>query len=689
MKQNIQYIRLMALLFPALLSWNCISQPEKPVAPSWDVNLTIPVANRTYTLAEIVEKDTGMLKVGVGSQIIYSTSVSADPTFVGDVITLNIPPTAVNLRLGAFHVTTPPISTPIGIPWLPQGMNVPVPDTTITLAEVRDTITSFERMVFESGTIALTLTNNLPVLLDVVNPIQLRDAQNNVVVVFSFSPSSINPNGSQTSTANLAGKTLDKVVRLTGLNFHTPGSITPVHIPSGALIVVSLATSNLVAQSATLADIPPQLLNNTDSAVVLLDDSTLIKEVRIKSGRLSLVFENNVDLAISFRFTLSELQRRVGNQFVPFMDSVLLNPRGSTTFMIDLAETKIQSNNGNLVRELNIVSSMNLMTVPGQPVTLNWTDNVRISIAQTAPIRADSAVAVLKPTWVNVNTRLPIDFGELPSKFHGQLNVPSALLVFATESSIGFPMDLDVRFTARKANGTYATLNVPSNQKRLASGSDQIVFDPVEAGAFLSQFSGGLPESLFVTGSVLVNPPDAYTPTIAGIGTVGAASSFAGTVQIEVPVMLGITDGSYIDTLVVGDTTRDGSMDVIINSEQIKNVNYGKTYIEVENGLPLEVRVSGNLLNAQGLGTLLLPQSGQPLVVTAAMVDGDGHVIIPAKSRLLVEMNNDEVQRFNVSKLLALGVLLSTSPGSPVVRFKTTDTIRFRVWSELSYRVNP
>jgi hypothetical protein len=215
-----------------------------------------------------------------------------------------------------------------------------------------------------------------------------------------------------------------------------------------------------------------------------------------------------------------------------------------------------------------------------------------------------------------------------------------------------------------------------------------IQYDAASVGQFLSQISGKLPDSIRITGKILVNPPDVYNPTPAGVRPVGHNCSFGGTVNVDLPLSLGITNGSYSDTVSVGDTTADGNKDYIPDKKRLDEVNYGKMYIEVLNGTPLELAVNFKLLDKAKQTVLSLPQSGQPIVVTAAQVDAGGSVTIASKSSSVIELTGPEVSQFNPAEYLTYSIALITTPGSPFVRFTTTDNVRIRVWSNLSYRVN-
>jgi hypothetical protein len=396
-----------------------------------------------------------------------------------------------------------------------------------------------------------------------------------------------------------------------------------------------------------------------------------------------------VDLDMVFKYRLNELLRPNGNTFVPYEDSLFLPARGSGARTVNLAGTQMQSQSQQLIRSLEIISSVILPTGSPEPVTVNDTDRVLINVTRTASIIADSAVGVLKPTWVNINTLIPVNFGDLPTRFSGQLRIPSAMLALLTNSTIGFPMDLNIRIGARKnAAGDSVFLNMPISQKRVTTGSDLILFDQGEVGTFLSQFSGTLPSELRIEGRTLVNPPDAYNPTPAGIGTVGRNSSLSGNVDLQVPLMMGIVNGTYNDTLVLGDTSADGRRDYTINKDRINDVSSGTMVFEVKNAMPVQVGFTLRLLDVRKQPLLLVPQSGEEMRINAASVDGEGNVVLAANSTASFQLNQAEVQRFNPAEYLTYALSLVTTPGAPAVRFKTSDYVQIRVWSKLTYRVN-
>jgi hypothetical protein len=284
--------------------------------PTWDTNLTFPLGSRTYSLADLIAKDTSLLSAGTNNQILVSKSASIDPTYVKDLLSLSPRDTAVQMQVGAFAVVTQDRQTAIDIPWLPRGWSVPVPDTTMHLADVLSTLDAFQSITLKSGTVTLRIDNNLPVAMELLAPIRLTDLNGNTIATFVFSPSTIPAHSSRSASDDLAQKTFDNDYRITGLDFHTPGSAAPVQIPSGDFLAATISTSNLRASSATLSDMPAQRLADNDTAKLRIDDSTLVKEVYLKSGSLNFAMRNNVALPMTFKFRFLDLQRRIGSSYV-------------------------------------------------------------------------------------------------------------------------------------------------------------------------------------------------------------------------------------------------------------------------------------------------------------------------------------------------------------------------------------
>ncbi|MGA9116876.1 MAG: hypothetical protein WB626_08885 [Bacteroidota bacterium] len=668
----------------------CLEGPLDPVLPSWDVELTLPLTRRSYSLLEVVEKDTGMLRVGSGGEIIYRAHAPIPPTPIGDLLRLLPPDTSARIRFGAFSVSMPQVIIPLSVPGFPSGVTVPLPDTTVHMPEGTDTLDSFERILVRSGFLRLTLANALPVPVEILAPVDLSDGDGNHVARFVFGSAPIPPGGRASAEQELRDQMVGNELRLTGLVLHTPGSTVPVPVPAGPALLLTLEGSALKVVQAEWAEIPAQRLVDNDTAAIPLDDSTLVRELRVGSGRMTFRVVNGLDLDLVFRFRLEEALRPLGGVLRVLEDSVFLPAGGQSSLELDLGGCIIRSPHPDLLRSLTLVSSVIVPHPSGGPVTVSHEDRVTVHAAPAGPLVADSVVGVLRPTWIPVHSSVRLGFGDLPTRFSGQLHIPAASLALETSIRFGFPMDLHLRVGGRRpADGVWVFLQVPASQKRVLPGSSTIQFAEAEVGQFLSALGGSLPESLQILGSVHVNPPEVYSPTLSGLGTAGSRSTLSGEVDLEVPLRLGIVSGSYADTLTVGDTTGDGAADISFGSAAWDRMGGGSISLLVVNALPLRLDVGMTLLDGEGGILLRVPAGSLPLSVPSAVVDGGGNVISPSVGRPTVRLEAEQVRILREARRLVLGCALSTPPGVSAVRFRSTDSVSVRAWCALMHRVVP
>jgi hypothetical protein len=664
-------------LLVGIIASGCIDKPAAPLAPTWDVNMTAPLSRRTFTLAELVDRDTSLLSVMPGgTQIIYRTSVQTDPTAVGDLITLSPFNTVAGTQLGPFAMSPSSVTTPIPVPAV-AGMPVP-PASNIAIGSIGADIPGIQEVTFKSGTVTLTITNTLPAAMVLDAPISFRDDRGGLIGQFVFADPSIPSGGQRTSTIDLAEKLVTAHVVLADISISTPGSgMTPVQAANR--LTASLGTANLVARSALLSQVPAQTL--ADNAVIQLPltDSTRVREVRLRSGSLMLQFRSHVEVDMFFRYRFPQIFRPNGTAYV---DSVNLPAGGTANRTINLAGHTIRSLNGAVLTALDVVSSVNMFEGSrGLAVRVSETDSVGVTASSTTVV-ADSAVAILKPTLVSIDQSVALPLGELRGKFHGQMSIPSASLRFTPRTSIDFPVQTDLRFEARNELGQIiSTLPVPNKQG--GSGKDPIDFVQTDVGAFLSGISGTLPDSIRVRGTVLINPNYDQTSPCG----IGRHSGFGGDLDLGIPLSLSIQGGSLSDTTEMGDTTGDGHRDNRIDQKTLDGVNSATVHVEMENSLPFGVVAKLTLLNMARQPVLVIPQSAGDSITVAAGVVSNGDVVAPTAVRRDIRITGTEAQAINVADLVTYSIRVMTGGTGPV-NLRTTDSIRFRVWVEVSEKVN-
>jgi hypothetical protein len=655
-----------------------MNKPLEPVMPSWDVSLVAPVGIKTYTLGEIAERDPSLLQTVPGSTQLYlKTSVQAAPTFVGDRVTMDPISADYHAELGALSVTSGSMRLNVQIPGFIPGSNTIVPLVPATdVPAVTGELPHVRVMAVESGSVELRLWNRMPVALRIENPITLTNESGSTIATFDFGSASIAAGQVQTATTSLAGKTVYQRVRLGSIRISSPGSGSSFVTIPDSMLLADITPRGLVANSATLTNIPAK--HYEEVSELPLTSQTLVRDVWLNRGTLGLRFVSRVNLRSTLHLRLPELLRPSGQ---PYELTLALAPRDSFTLSVDLARFRLHSLDGSYLRSLRAEYEADMLGSEGEWILLSSTDNVSVHVT-TSDVHADSAVAAIQPTIIAVDERIALNLGELSTKFRGQLDIPAAEMAFTPQSTIDVPMELRLRFEARNSSGNTVSLDMPVTKG--GQMSEAIAFVQGDVGRFLTSLSGTLPDSLRVVGSIVLNP-DYDTTAPAHIGR---NCSFAGNVDLSIPMSLRIVDGHFADTLVIGDTTGDGSTDKRIDESTIEHVNYGQLHVEIDNGLPLDVKVKIGLLDRTRAMLLNLPQTeGDSIAIGAgSLVNGDVHAA--SRTTRIFELQGADFRQFNLADLVKIDLALATG-GSTTVNFRTTDQVRVKMWAQFSYRVNP
>jgi hypothetical protein len=672
----------MCVLALAGFSFHCVNKPLAPVAPTWETQMTAPVSIKSYTLADLISKDSSLLGITPGgTQLVYRTTFQADPTFVGNLAGLSPFTCSSQVQLGVFFVAGTSYALPVPFPaTFPKGTTTPIPPATFSVAPLQGTLPGLDSVTFQSGTLELHLRNNLPIPVAIQGPITLRDAGGTACGAFDFSGKGpIQPGTESVASMDLAGVFLTRTVSLAGITLFEPGSIQPVPIPSDSLVVATLVSRDMMVRSAIVNTLPAQVAVNNVTMSLALRDSNLVSDLFVKSGRLTLHFQSALPVNAAFSYSIRELLTPAG---IVYTDNVSLPAGRSFDRTIDLGAYRLRSIDGNFISALDVTGSISLTGAGGgAPVKVQESDKISFALTTTS-IVADSVVGVMKPTWVNINTILPVKLGDLTKKFSGHVNIPAANLRLLPQSTIRFPLQLDLKLQAEGNRGQLLSeMAVP--QSRTGGGLQPIDFMPAEVGRFLSAISGQLPDSLRVRGAVLVNPQyDISSPQ-----SMGNSSWFGGQVQLSFPLTCSLTGGQFADTASIGDTSGAGQGHTLVDAKTAGNINSIQLHVVIDNAIPLQVALKLKFLDrAKGL-LLVLPQSaGDSITIPAPVVQG-GIVQSPAHAERIIQLAGTEIQQFNSAYSLAYFLGIS-SPGTDPVSFESTQAIRIRVWAEFSYQVN-
>jgi hypothetical protein len=676
-----QWMLLVLMFSAALAGVHCFNDQLTPTAPTWDVALTVPWSDRILTLESLIQRNSSLLSATAGNEIVYSTTLGGPTTTVENQVTLSSFNSNGRVELGNFGITLESITVQVAIPDYAGGFTGLIGPTSYTLPPVTGAVEPGVSINLTAGVARLAIHNLSPIPLTLSGPIDVINASG---TQFSFSVSGVmQPGDSLITETDLSGKILSSDESIASLSLSTTGSGgNTVTMPAFPLSV-TMSALNLVSSNATVPRLLKQTLVSNIRAALSMGDSTKIQRIVAYGGRLDFSFTSHLGPSVLLRFRSSEVHRANGS---PLLDSVLLSGGSSHTFSLDLKGVRLNAPAGTLLDSLHLSTDVVIPSTINQSTTLNSKDWVAVTMSSGAPMIADSAAVVLAPTRISLRQTVPFKVGSLTSKFSGSLNIPSASLGLNVFSNVGFPLDLSLRLVGKTAGGDSAVLVLPSSEKRVFPGRDTLHFNDAETGQFLSRFGTKIPDSITVVGNALINPPDLYNPTPAGVGVISRSSSVSGSIGLTIPLKLALSTGSYKDTLDWNDTNGDGKSDNSFQKSDLNGVNQGTMYLEVQNGLPVQLAAQLVLIDSLGKPLLSLPLSNGPYSVASAQVDANGFATTPGSTSLSIVLNEAQIHQFTVARRIAFLFALSTGGSSPVV-LRTTDQVHLRAWSTLSYRV--
>ncbi|TDI86944.1 MAG: hypothetical protein E2O77_14100, partial [Caldithrix sp.] len=218
-----------------LTSLNCSF--DKPSMPSWDTNVSIPLINKSYTMAELAEKESSISLDSTGN-LYFEVDADLDNYYIGDELYLESLQDDFSLNFGSFSIDPPSsVATSVSLSEIfsqaeaLHGLTVIVPSFSFqTDKKSLDPYDTFSYVTIETGNISLQVQNNLAVPLGSPLTLEIWNTAQDTLISSTTSSSQIAAGGSQIFLVDLAGKKIPNQlsVRMTG---DSPGS-------SGAAVLV-------------------------------------------------------------------------------------------------------------------------------------------------------------------------------------------------------------------------------------------------------------------------------------------------------------------------------------------------------------------------------------------------------------------------------------------------------------------
>jgi len=686
-------IFLSTLITFLIFLYGCFEKPSEPVLPTWDVDLTVPILDKTFTLGDLVEKDTTHFKTMSNNQIYYSVTNELEATTVGDNLKISDISASAQTQLGNFEIKNPgTISAnikayeifPALSSNLPPG-NYIIPSNAPgqTISTNFSAFDNFQSLTFDGGVLKITVTNGLPVKLIFPGGLKIYAQSNpSTPIITLFENDTVDANSTKTAEANLAGKTLPSNLGFTATIFSPGSGGTPVYLDINQMfLTVSGSLENLSIAQAT-ARIPTQTEPVViDTSFVLEPNEpqpNLIDQLVFKSGQMKIRITNNIDLGLNGSLTLYNFKRKSDNS--PLQISLNIGRKNSPNNIVEqninLGDYKLI---GNLSNKISYRVEVLTEDTRDEFRTITKNDGLSAEISLSNLV-IESISGKVKPTEINfeeqkVNLAGLKDYRE---KFKGSLRLDDIRVELNLVKTAQFTFDMNLKVKAKNTKtGKVDSLEIPIDQRRFSGTSHRIILDKNNSNIvnFINSFTSGdgeLPDSLFVTGFAFLNPN--YEA-----GQVSSKDSIYGSITISFPASFGISNAELRDTSEVEELSDE-------TKKELDKMNYGKLFVEVENGLGVELKFRATILGFVMDSLIAIPKTNN-FTIPSAPIGNDGFSVGTSKFTNVIELEKDEIQKLKNMKFIRSLILLATAENGRVVKFRTTDSIKVKIYGRLNYKV--
>ena len=681
----------------------CIDAPLSPLAPSSDIQLSIPLVDVTRTAADMFSKNTSTVKYdSTSSGYYFQDTPPSQPTPIG---TLQMKPTssAQQVTVGQIVVDSIPPATQSFKPFpldqtVPNGFPFPASSSTMPPGTM-DFSGQFDFLAIDSGSLSLTITNNLPVDISFPQPIVLKNdfAPSDTSVVASFSFGTISSGSTVTTTANLAGIRLLGKLKTVPVAVNTAGRTGPFDVKATDSISFGFRSTRIFVNGAA-AVIPPQTVSQVNNQQFTVDDSVVVTDASFRTGTFTAAIINNLGISVGVLLQFNEFKStRTGLSFVI---NRVLNGKDSLILPINLDTLAIQTGASAVGTRLTYSLGISTINSGGVKDTVASTDFVRGEIRAGLPFTLKSVTGKIKPTTLAINSGSSgLNVGEAAFKFKvDSLKFDSVKIALKLGISGGYPIDYNLRLLAMNRKVTPAkidslfvppaSISSPNVFGSIPPAANQLTTIVLDNSAGLSAFlqrlapagtsSLYLPDSFIVRGSVVLN--SGFVP-----GTIDDTTKVYSSVDTYFPLKIGIAGGELVEISAV-EAGADKSFTNAIKS--------GRLNFEFTNRLPISFTFNAAMFRHLTPGgprdtVLTIPTDNVPRTVQAATVDGNGNATTAVISPFQIGLVGADMDKFALADSIAIRLDVATSnSGAGAVRIRSGDYIRIRASGNMVYTLN-
>ena len=645
-------------LFVLVFSLQCKISP--PSAPSWDVEVNVPVINKTFYVSDLIEGIDG-LKVDSLNQIFVEFTADLDTFDARDQLTLKGLSQRFTKQLGRFKIPSPgerDLTIQLKQIYPPadqiNGIKAPVPPFNFQVpTQALPPFETIQWVEIDSGYVDLTIENFLPVDLGKPITIELLDAKTDTVIANWMFSDFIKIGESRTERLQLAGKRLSAglSLRIAGAS---PGNADSVLIKSDDYFRIVVFLSDLYVNGGA-ARLEPQRINFDEK--IQIADSMVITSARIRQGQMRIEVAGNLPIDASVHFSLPDFIDEKGS---PLTETFFLLKDQVNQLVIDLSGYHFRPDSGDFARQaVRIAASVATLQAPDELIELFATDSVS-ALFDISPIYFSEISGRFYSKDIEVPARtIEVD---LPSKLDS-VRLDAAQLHLRLLNSIGFPAQVQLLIRGTNDTGEQAEIFI---DQTIQPGRGQ---DGAEVtDILLNQENSGildllnlLPSQIEVSGKVNIGRPD-------WVGSIRETDFVTGDITFMAPAALELPAQDF-----ESEVSKLNLEQEVRNTIQ-KRLNTGELMVKTVSHLPIGAQFYINFALADSLVFNSPALRIGPISIESGQVDPATQIVVLPKENMIdIKLTREELQFFtNAPIFTGVQIQFSGTQGQ-VVKLLSSD----------------
>jgi len=640
---------------------------DKPSAPSWDVDVTIPLISKVYTMEEIADEQESIYADSTTGLLSFEESSELDEYHVGDQLDMDDIDDRFSLELGTFDIDSPGSEfTSVQLREIyteadalhGQDAVVPTFDFETEKKEL-EPFDDFGYVVIEEGHIDVSINNDLAIPLGSPITIHIWDTAADTVIMSETRNMQVAPGD---------GKTLPNLLSIV-MEGYSPGSDgSPVFVDANSVFEMGGEISNLQVLEA-FAQIPEQIVSSEDNMAIT--DSMVVTDALVESGTIAISLGGNLPLDAWVTYYLPDFITAQGESVV---DSFFVRKHTSMVNNINLANLFLRPEPADFSE---------------QQIRFNWTVRTIDTGSEMALVRSNDEMgadfSLTNMRFESITGRIgeqEIDIDQNDIEFDIPADLDSiffetAQLELEINNGINFPARISMNIEGRNEAGSISTLSIdeeilPAEQQGMVRKTVIVLH---QNNSNIKDFISILPNLIKVQGKVRLGDAN-------WVGTITKDDFVDGEVKISAPFSLRLPEQEIEGKAVEMEIDEDVKKDII------DNLANGSFNGQLENHLPLGASIE-ILFGADSSSTFTSPLLAiGPLRADEAQVDNNGYVAASQTTDIEFSLTEEEMQVFtNESLYQAVRVLIDGTNGQ-YIKVRNSDYLNIKAYTRIKVKVN-